>query len=228
MADIFEEVDEELKEENLKKLWDRYGRFLIAAVVLLIGGVGAFKFWEAYTQDQRQAYSEAFISAISLAEEGKNSDAAAAFTVFADDASAGYAMLARFREAAARRKDGDPGAAIDIYETLAADDSIESLYRDLAVLLSVMAQADTGDVKALSDVWRRLQLRGRGGIQPANISVFLRCGRETQQRRTSASRRLPTILRRRKAHGRELPNCCRRSANSACAYPRFIKSRLLR
>jgi hypothetical protein len=151
VADIFEEVDEELKEENLKKLWDRYGRFLIAAVVLLVGGVAAFKFWEAYTQDQRQAYSEAFISAISLAEEDKNSDAAAAFTVFAEDASAGYAMLARFREAAARRKDGDPGAAIDIYETLAADDSIESLYRDLAVLLSVMAQADTGDAKALSD-----------------------------------------------------------------------------
>ena len=60
-------------------------------------------------------------------------------------------MLARFREASARRKDGDPAAAVDIYETLAADDSIEPLYRDLAVLLSVMAQADTGDPKALSD-----------------------------------------------------------------------------
>lgn len=151
MADIFEEVDEELKEENFKKLWDRFGRYLMAAVVLLVGGVAGYKFWESYTHDQQEAYSESFISAIALAEDGKNSDAAAAFTVFAEDASAGYAMLARFREAAVRRKDGDAGAAIDIYETLATDESVAPLYRDLAVLLSVMVQADEGDPKVLSD-----------------------------------------------------------------------------
>ncbi len=151
MADIFEEVDEELKEENFKKLWDRYGTYLIAAVILLVGGVAAYKFWESYTYDQRQAYSEAFISAIALAEEGKNSDAASAFTIIAEDASVGYAMLARFREASSRRKDGDTSAAIDIYETLAVDDSIEPLYQDLALLLSVMAQADKDDPKALSN-----------------------------------------------------------------------------
>lgn len=151
MADIFEEVDEELKEENLKKLWDRYGRFLVVAVVLLVGGVAAYKFWEYYSLEQRNAQGEAFLAAIALAEEGKNSDAAAAFTVFAEDASAGYAMLARFREASARRKDGDPAAAIDIYEALAADQSVEPVYRNLAVLLSVMAQSNTGDPKILSD-----------------------------------------------------------------------------
>ena len=151
MADIFEEVDEELKEDNFKKLWDRYGYFLIAAVILLVGGVAAYKFWESYTYDQRQAYSEEFMSAIALAEEGKNLDAAAAYTVFAEDADAGYAMLARFREAATRGKDGDRGAAIDIYETLAVDASVKPLYRDLAILLSVMARADTGDAKFLSD-----------------------------------------------------------------------------
>ena len=43
VADIFEEVDEELKEENLKKLWDRYGRLIVVAVILLVGGVAAIK-----------------------------------------------------------------------------------------------------------------------------------------------------------------------------------------
>lgn len=151
VADIFEEVDEELKEENLKKLWDRYGRLIVVAVILLVGGVAAYKFWESYSLNQRNAQGEAFLAAIALAEDGRNSDAAAAFTVFAEDASAGYAMLARFREASARRKDGDPAAAIDIYETLATDQSVEPVYRDLATLLSVMVQSNTGDPKVLSD-----------------------------------------------------------------------------
>lgn len=160
MADIFEEVDEELKEENFKKLWDRYGTYLVAAVILLVGGVAAYKFWESYTHDQLQAYSEAFMSAIALSEEGKNSDAAAAFTDFAEDTSVGYAMLARFREASSRRRGGDALAALNIYETLASDDSIEPLYRDLAVLLSVMMQADKGDPKTLSDRLTPLVVEG--------------------------------------------------------------------
>ena len=170
MADIFEEVDEELKEENFKKLWDRYGYYLIATVILLVGGVAAYKFWESYTYNQRQTYSEEFMAAIALAEEGKNSDAAAAYTVFAEDADAGYAMLARFREAASRRKEGDRGAAIDIYETLAVDDSIEPLYRDLAILLSVMARSDKGDPKILSD---RLAPLAEGGAWRHTAGEYL-------------------------------------------------------
>ena len=68
----------------------------------------------------------------------------------ADDANAGYAMLARFREAAMRREAGEAAAALDIYGSLAEDSSIEQSYRDLAVLLLVMTQAESGDPAALS------------------------------------------------------------------------------
>lgn len=150
MADIFEEVDEELKEENFKKLWDRYGRYLIAVVILLVGGVAGFKIWENYTTNQRHAFSEQFLAAIDLEEEGKPAEAAAALSVLAAEAGAGQAMLARFREAAVRRAEGDAAAAADIYDTLATSDAIGPLYRDLAALLSVMSQADTGDPAALA------------------------------------------------------------------------------
>ena len=38
MADIFQEVDEEVRREQLKKLWERYGNFIIAACVLVVVG----------------------------------------------------------------------------------------------------------------------------------------------------------------------------------------------
>ncbi|NKB58944.1 MAG: tetratricopeptide repeat protein [Alphaproteobacteria bacterium] len=151
MADIFEEVDEELKQENFKKLWDRFGRYIVAAVVLIVAGVSAHQAWQHYTQTQQQAYSERFLAAMKLSEEGKDTDAAAVLTVLAAEASDGYAMLARFREAAARRAAGDEATAIEIYDALAVDDANEPFYRELAVLLSVMAQADTGDIAAMSE-----------------------------------------------------------------------------
>ena len=45
MADIFQEVDEEVRREQLKKLWERYGNLIIAACVLVVVGVGA---WRGY------------------------------------------------------------------------------------------------------------------------------------------------------------------------------------
>ena len=38
MADIFNEVDEEVRRERLKQLWDRYGIFIIGLAVLLVVG----------------------------------------------------------------------------------------------------------------------------------------------------------------------------------------------
>lgn len=151
MADIFEEVDEELKEENFKKLWDRFGRYIVAAVVLIVAGTAAHVGWRSYTLDRQEAFSERFEAAINFESQNKNADAAAVLTVLAEEANDGYAMLARFREAAARRAEGDTAAAIDIYDALAVEGSIDAIYRDYAVLLSVMTQADTGDAAQMAE-----------------------------------------------------------------------------
>ena len=50
MSDIFSEVDEEVRREQLRKLWERYGFLLIAACVLLVAGVAGwrgYEWWEA-------------------------------------------------------------------------------------------------------------------------------------------------------------------------------------
>ena len=36
MSDIFREIDEELRRDNLLKLWQRYGRYVIGVVVLAL------------------------------------------------------------------------------------------------------------------------------------------------------------------------------------------------
>jgi len=36
VTDIFHEVDEEVRREQLKKLWERFGGYIIAACVLVV------------------------------------------------------------------------------------------------------------------------------------------------------------------------------------------------
>ncbi|MEX2617565.1 MAG: tetratricopeptide repeat protein [Alphaproteobacteria bacterium] len=170
MADIFEEVDEDLKHENYKRLWDRYGRYIVAIIVIVIGGAAANVGWKSYTESRQLELSEQFVAALMEADSGNLEEAAGAMSQLASETDSGYAMLARFREAALRREAGAAAASIDIYDAIAADTSIEPLYRDLGTLLSVMSQVDSGDPAALSN---RLQPLAAAGAWRHTANEYL-------------------------------------------------------
>ena len=53
MSDIFREIDEELRRDNFRKLWSRYGRYVIAAAVLVLVVAGAIVAWRDHQLSER-------------------------------------------------------------------------------------------------------------------------------------------------------------------------------
>lgn len=141
MADnIFHEVDEEVRRERLRQLWDRYGLYLIAAAVLFVLAVGGWRGYE-YWQNRKAAESgSAFEAAIALSEEGKAEEAEKAFAQIAKDGTAGYRVLARFRAAAALAQ-RDPAAAVREYDDMTRAD-IGPTMQDLAALRAGFLEVD--------------------------------------------------------------------------------------
>ena len=152
MADIFHEVDEEVRRERLKKLWDRYSIYIIGAAALIVAVVGAWRGYEYWQAKQAAAAGAAFESALSLSEAGKHDEAEAAFTKIAGEAPAGYRMLARFR-AAADLAQAKPPEAVKAYDELAADTSLGTTLQDLAAVRAGMLVVDNAP---LSEMQRRL------------------------------------------------------------------------
>lgn len=149
MSDIFHEIDEELRRENFAKLWQRYGKYVIALAVLLILATAGFTQWRQYQQRQREAEGVRYVSALDLARQGKDKDAADAFSLIARQAGGGHATLARLEEAALKARTGDVAGAIALYSALAADGSADSVYRDVATLLAAQYELKNGDPKAI-------------------------------------------------------------------------------
>jgi hypothetical protein len=153
VSDIFREVDEEVRREQLKKLWDRYGNYVVVAAVLLVAAVAAWRaymWWEAKKAAETGA---AFEAATTLAEAGKRSEAETAFAKIATDGTAGYRHLARMREAAELAQ-GDAKAAIAAYDQIVADRAVGPVLQDLAALRAGALLIDTG---ALEEAQRRLE-----------------------------------------------------------------------
>ena len=152
MADIFHEVDEEVRREQLKKLWDRYSIYLVALAVLIVAAIGAWRGYEYWVAKRAAAAGAAFEAAGVLSEQGKYTEAEAAFAKVAADAPQGYRVLARMRAASALAQ-VKPADAIKAYDELSADASIGTTWQDLAAIRAGLLLVDTA---SLADMRRRL------------------------------------------------------------------------
>ncbi|MEK9910823.1 MAG: tetratricopeptide repeat protein [Candidatus Puniceispirillum sp.] len=155
MADIFDEVDEDLKRDQMQVLWARYGKYLMIAVSLVVLGVAARQGYQAWQANQAEAAAAAYHSAT------QQDDVAAALAKVKDSFNPGYKMLAAFRSAAALGKKGDLEAAESAYLALAEDKDVGTLYQQAALLLSVMNAPKNRDVAALRS--RLAGLEGAAG-----------------------------------------------------------------
>jgi hypothetical protein len=159
VSELFDEVDEEVRREQLKKLWDKYSILIVALAVLIVAGVGGWRGYQ-YLEAQKAAEAgDAFDKAVELADQGKHADAEAAFAAIAAKAPSGYRTLARFR-AAAEAAPRDPQAAAKMFDDMSADRSVASDFRDLAKIRAAGLLVDSASYQ---DMVPRLEpLTGAG------------------------------------------------------------------
>lgn len=154
MSDIFREIEDELRRENLQQLWTRYGKYLIALAVVAVIATAGFMGWRSYEQRQHEAEGARFAAAATLLGQGKSAEAAAAFGELAQQSGGGGAAIARLAQADAEIDAGNAAGAIAIYDQLSTDQSIDTIFRDDATLLWARYSLEKGDTKA---VIQRLQ-----------------------------------------------------------------------
>jgi hypothetical protein len=141
------EVQEDLRREQLMKVWERYGTYIIAAAVLLVLSVAAYKYNEYRRISAAEAAGGRYEAAIKLAQSGKADEARKAFETIADTSSGGYATLAGLRLAGTAAKDGRTADAIIAYDAVAKGPrgASDDLLRDYASLQAAMLKLDTAD-----------------------------------------------------------------------------------
>ena len=131
MSELFDEVDEDVRRDQLKKLWDQYSIYILVGAFLIIAAVGGWRGYQYLEANKAAEAGAAFDKASELSEQNKHSEAEAAFADLAAKAPSGYRVLARLR-AAAEAASRDPKAAAKLYDEITADRSVSAPEQDLA------------------------------------------------------------------------------------------------
>lgn len=159
MSEIFNEIDDELRKEQLKKLWDKYSVYIVAVAILIVVAVAGWRAYEYFATQAAYKASAAFDAAVTLSDDNKHAEAEAAFNALAADAPAGYRTLARLR-AAAEASSRDPKAGAKLFDAIAADAGVRASERSLA---TVRAAALLLDSDSYDDMVKRLEASAQAG-----------------------------------------------------------------
>ena len=131
MSELFDEVDEDVRRDQLKRLWDRYSILIVAVALLVIAAVGGWRGYQYLETKKAEEAGVAFDKATDLSDQNKHAEAEAAFNNLAATAPYGYRMLSRLH-AAAEVAARDPQAAVKLYDDIAADRSVGTIDQGLA------------------------------------------------------------------------------------------------
>ena len=144
MADIFKEVDEDLRRDQAAKVWEKYGAYVIGAAAALVLATAGYQGWKWWHGKRQIELSDRYAAAAQLLVDGDEAAATAEFGELAD-AATGYGTLAAFNEARLMAEAGETAAAIEIWDRLAEGADAGPAFQGVATLLSVVHQIERAD-----------------------------------------------------------------------------------
>ncbi len=153
MADIFREVDEEVRRDKALEFWTRYQNYIIALALVIVAATAGWRAWDTWKTRQAQEAGAKFESAMQLARESKSEEAQAAFEALAKQSQNGYATLARIR-VADELSTRDRDAAVKAYDLLAGDATLGPLFQDVVRLRAALIRVDDAEP---DEIRRRLE-----------------------------------------------------------------------
>ena len=191
MADIFDELDEDMRAERSRAAAKRYGLLIAAAALVVMVGVGGWKGWAFWRERQAEAAAMPYLDAMRAADtlpqgpEPARLTIADAFARIAATAPSGYRTLARLREAGLRWDAGDPEAAFALWDRVGADADTHPLLRDVGTLLWAQHAVDKGDPAAVTAHTARLETTGNAW-RPLALEVDAQMALRRDDRETAA------------------------------------------
>lgn len=148
---FYREVDEELRRDQMRSWWDRYGKLAILGVVLLLAAIGGYIWWQNQQEQKAGERGETLIAAFEDVSSGNKAAAQEKLDRLAEADSPGYRAAALITKADLAIEANDLDAAARLFQQIADDEDFAAPYRELATVRMTALQFDKLPPQAVVD-----------------------------------------------------------------------------
>lgn len=142
MADIFDEVNEDLREEELKNMWKEYGPWVISGAVIAVLMTAGINVKRSLDVKKELSLTNQYFTAV-------QSEDVTEIQKFATENPSAHGILAQLQAARQLQAEGKDAEAQAIYQKLEADKKAQPVYQEFAKLLAISADLDKGDAATM-------------------------------------------------------------------------------
>lgn len=148
---LINEVTEEVHNEQLQKMWEKYKYFIIFSVIFVVAGLSILEGYRSWRMKVRLSESDAYETAAVLNAKGQVDDALAQYSSL-ENGKTDYRYLALMRKAGILFENGKDAEALDILNALRQNEKAPETLRASAALGFVSHQIETGNVAQLQEI----------------------------------------------------------------------------
>lgn len=201
---FYREVDEELRRDQMKSYWERFGKLFIAGVVLVLAAIGGFIWWQNQQVVKAGERGEQLIGAFDDIAARRKAAAVGKLDALAKSGSGGHRAAALLTKADLAIEDGNLKAAAATFRQVADDKGLAQPYRDVALVRMTALELDTLPPQQVIDRLKGLAVAGNPWFGSAGEMVaisYLKLNRPQQAGAIFAAmakdKKLPDTLRSR-------------------------------
>ena len=140
---LLREVVDEVKNEQLQQIWNKYGLFIIVGIALILTATISFESIKTWRDKKNQELSNAYSVAMSLHDQGRLDESLDVYTSLSDKASGIYQDLSRLQMANIKIAQNKKDEAFDILQNLVDDKNALKQLRDVAAIKLASYKLDT-------------------------------------------------------------------------------------
>lgn len=151
-SEIFlREVDENLRRDRLRGAARAYGKWAIAAVVLMLAAIGAWLLWRDHQAKQAATDSEQLAATIDNIGSANLAPVPGQLDALERSRADAISVSARLTRAALALQQNDRPKATELYRQVAADGAVGQAWRDLALVRQTALEFDALQPQAVID-----------------------------------------------------------------------------
>ncbi len=139
---FIKEVDEDVKNDNLKAFWDKYGLYVIVFVVAALTLAVSFESIKAWKVKRDEAMSNTYISALDMQARGKLDGSLKMLQKISEDGNGIYRDIAKLQAVNILLEQGETDKALSELETIVNNEKINPSLRAASRLKFVSLKFD--------------------------------------------------------------------------------------
>ena len=137
MADIFDEVSEDLRKDQYKQIWLKYKKFIISFIFIFVVSISAFKYIEYYQEKKRLEIAALYFDGVQELENKNLEKAEVIFKKIIENADLGYTVLSYFKLANINFNKKDFQSMESNYDKIIGLKNINKAYKEFALILKI-------------------------------------------------------------------------------------------